>query len=105
VATLDNEDIQQIEEVINKIINKSKKGEHIREGKKERQEKVTDRIHLIKDYGLALWAAGLPLFFAGIVLVSNHKISVDLALLIGGISVTVFGFLCMSFAKWIANIV
>jgi hypothetical protein len=104
MATLDNDDIKQIENVVNEIIRKNRISEHIRDGKKEQKERLFRRIRFPKEYGLALFSAGLPLLFAGLVLIiyRNH-INSDGAFIIGGSAVSLFGYLFMVFGKWLAK--
>jgi hypothetical protein len=99
MATLDGDDVKQIEEIINNIIRKNRIAEHIREGKKEQKERPIRRIRLSKEYGLALFAAGSPLLFAGIWSLIFPNISTDWALFISGGIVAILGFLFLAFAK------
>lgn len=99
MATLDEDDVKQIEEIINNIIRKNRIAEHIREGKKGQKERRFRLSRLKKEYGLALFAAGLPLLFAGLVLLNNRNVSADWAFIIGGSFVAIVGFLVIALAK------
>jgi len=101
MATLDADDVKQIEETINNIIRKNRIAEHIRNGKKEQKERPIRRIRSAREYGLALFAAGLPLLFAGMWSIGFPNISTDWALFISGSIVAISGFLFLAFAKGI----
>jgi hypothetical protein len=99
MATLDQDDVKQIEQIIDNIIHKNRIAEHIREGKKEQKERPLRRIRIAKEYGLALFAAGLPLLAGGLVLLSSRNMSTDLAFTIGGSFVSFLGYLFMVLPK------
>ena len=99
MATLDKDDVKQIEELVNNIIRKNTIAEHIREGKKEQKERSFRHLRIRKEYGLALFAAGFPLFSAGLLLLFFPQYSTEWAFIVGGSVVALSGYLFIALAK------
>jgi uncharacterized membrane protein YjjP (DUF1212 family) len=103
MATLDNDDITKLEDLIDSIVHKHMVTEHRREGQKEGTEKKLKRLRLPKEYGLALFSAGLPLLFAGLNLRFSPGMSTDTAFIWGGVVVAIAGLVFMVCSKWLVK--